>query len=130
MLLAIGPRGIRVNSVNPAAVKTDMFDKPDGPGGSTEKKQAVSEDTEILKYAWSIAEMYNIPFLFEFIIFVITTFTYQGQFSLLVPGLVLPCHPYGSYRRSGGSSSPCGIHGHHGSQLPQRNQLSHRRIIL
>ena len=43
-LAAIGPRGIRVNSVNPAAVKTDMFNKPDGPGGSNEKKQAVSND--------------------------------------------------------------------------------------
>ena len=41
---AIGPRGIRVNSINPATVKTDMFNKPDGPGGSTEKKQAVSND--------------------------------------------------------------------------------------
>ena len=39
---AIGPRGIRVNTVNPATVKTDMFNKPDGPGGNAEKKQAVS----------------------------------------------------------------------------------------
>ena len=49
---------------------------------------------------------------------------------LSVPGLVLPCHPNGSYRRSGGSSSPCGIPRLHGSQLPQRSQLSHRRIVL
>merc|ERR1712173_387210 len=37
---AVGPRGIRVNTVNPATVKTEMFDKPDGPGGSAEKKKA------------------------------------------------------------------------------------------
>ena len=41
---AIGTRGIRVNTVNPATVKTDMFNKPDGPGGNAEKKQAVSND--------------------------------------------------------------------------------------
>ena len=45
---AIGPRGIRVNTVNPATVKTDMFNKPDGPGGNAEKKQAVSDDPEII----------------------------------------------------------------------------------
>ena len=49
-LVAIGPRGIRVNSVNPAAVKTDMFNKPDGPGGSNEKKQAVSNEGCMICY--------------------------------------------------------------------------------
>ena len=49
-LVAIGPRGIRVNSVNPAAVKTDMFNKPDGPGGSNEKKQAVSNEDCMICY--------------------------------------------------------------------------------
>ena len=38
---AVGPRGIRVNAVNPATVKTEMFDKPDGPGGTDAKKKAV-----------------------------------------------------------------------------------------
>jgi len=37
--VGLGPKGIRINNVNPAAVKTDMFNKPDGPGGTTEKMQ-------------------------------------------------------------------------------------------
>ena len=35
--LTLGAKGIRINCVNPAAVKTEMFDKPDGPGGDAEK---------------------------------------------------------------------------------------------
>merc|ERR1712025_614449 len=38
--VAVGGRGIRVNNINPAAIKTEMFDKPDGPGGTAEKKKA------------------------------------------------------------------------------------------
>ena len=35
--LTLGAKGVRINTVNPAAVKTEMFDKPDGPGGDPER---------------------------------------------------------------------------------------------
>ena len=37
--VGLGAKGIRVNCVNPAAVKTDMFNKKDGPGGTPEAAQ-------------------------------------------------------------------------------------------
>jgi len=40
LAVGAGAKGIRVNCVNPAAVKTDMFNKPDGPGGDAARAKA------------------------------------------------------------------------------------------